>query len=499
MRNVLCINATAGSEYLSMPLSDGETCSDRLGRYVESLADMDERVLLCRRGAPAPFTLAGARTVEMDELSASNLVRALSEAGKGADHLVYVHGDCPFLDPAVTGTMLAKHVQYFAEYTFADGFPVGITPEILRVSALPLLQKLADEGSVPYDRSTIFGIVQRDINSFDIETELAPQDMRMLRLSLSCDLRRNYLLCRNFARAGATDAGSVMKIAIEQGELQRTVPAFVNVQILDGCPQACSYCAFPQFGGDILGSRNEMPVDRFAAIVDRVEEFAPSSVISISLWGEPSLHSRIAEIVNLVEASETLSLIIETSGVGWSDATLSALANANLKRTTWIVSLDADEVALYRRLRGDGFEEATATAQRLVADFPGKTYVQAVRMNENEEHLEEFFRHWKQEPGQVIIQKYDHFSRLLPERKVTDLSPLKRFPCWHIKRDLTVRLDGTVTQCREDVHATSVWGNLFEEDLETIWARGESLYRSHLRGEYPGMCAGCDEYYTFNN
>ena len=76
--------------------------------------------------------------------------------------------------------------------------------------------------------------------------------------------------------------------------------------------------------------------------------------------------------------------------------------------------------------------------------------------------------------------------------------PLKRFPCWHLKRDLAVLLDGRVPMCREDVGLRHPLGNLFEEDLATVWERGREPYLGHLRQEYPPLCAGCDEYYTFN-
>jgi spiro-SPASM protein len=119
-------------------------------------------------------------------------------------------------------------------------------------------------------------------------------------------------------------------------------------------------------------------------------------------------------------------------------------------------------------------------------------------MHENEDDLEHFFRHWKETLGNVIIQKYDDFCGRLPERKVTDLSPVKRIPCWHIKRDVTVMLDGRVLLCREDTAAEHILGNIFQEKLEAIWGRGEDYYRRHLSSSYPNICTKCDEYYTFN-
>ncbi|HKK64784.1 MAG TPA: SPASM domain-containing protein, partial [Clostridia bacterium] len=131
--------------------------------------------------------------------------------------------------------------------------------------------------------------------------------------------------------------------------------------------------------------------------------------------------------------------------------------------------------------------------------FPDLVYVQAVRMRENEEQLDQFYRYWKQQEHVTpIVQKYDSFCGALPERKVTDLSPIKRFPCWHLKRDLSILIDGSVPMCREDLQHKHPLGNIFEEDIETIWARGNGYYRRHLEADYPELCRSCDEYYTYN-
>ena len=57
---------------------------------------------------------------------------------------------------------------------FADGYPYGLTPEILNTEILPALQNLTVEDGSRVDRSGIFTILSRDINSFDVETEIAP-------------------------------------------------------------------------------------------------------------------------------------------------------------------------------------------------------------------------------------------------------------------------------------------------------------------------------------
>jgi len=467
--------------------------------------------------------------------SAADLLRSMHSAATGdassdkrsdaddesSDDLFVIRADAPLLDYTLTEKMYANHRRYFADYSFADGYPRGLAPEILRSSALPQLIELAERHSVPGGRDFIFEVVQKDINAFDLETEVAPRDQRLLRVSLSADTKRNFHQLQGIIDAGGSDAESVQRVIAEQPELLRTLPAYVNVQITDGCPQACSYCPFPQFGGDILNKRGEMPLKRWKELIETVRAFCGDATIGVSLWGEPALHSQFVELAAEVLRHPALSLVIETAGVGWSLPVLQELGRrfgsadgasntpehvkpdtADLpvgERLTWIVSLDANDAQMYRQLRGEQWEDARATVETLRRFFPGQVYVQAVRMQSNEEQLDAFYRYWKQ-PADVhpIVQKYDSFCGVLPERKVTDLSPIHRFPCWHLKRDLTVLIDGSVPMCREDIKQQHLLGNLFEEDIAEVWERGAEYYKQHITEEYPELCRSCDEYYTYN-
>jgi spiro-SPASM protein len=184
------------------------------------------------------------------------------------------------------------------------------------------------------------------------------------------------------------------------------------------------------------------------------------------------------------------------------------------------VSLDAAAEGRYAEVRGAGFSEAVSTAKTLLGLFPNDAYVQAVRVAGAEDDIEQFYRSWKETAGaeRIIIQKYDDFAGALPKKQAADLSPVERRPCWHLLRDMSVFMDGTVSQCREDlspiksevpleggagttlknVVAHGALGNAFQEPLETLWDRGLELYRAHCSRRYPGICTESDEYYTFN-
>ena len=492
-RNLALINAYELSSFARRSLGDGATTLDRVASFAQDLPHVAEVRYITKSGVE----IQGDGTcLTVNEMSPKGLLSLFPT--DGFDDVYYFFADCPFLDIDITASLYERHARYLAQYSFSDGYPYGLVPEIVATEIVPKLRSLAEGVDSRVERDTLFSVIQEDINAFDVETDLSPRDQRMLRVSLSADTLRNVTILERIVAAGGTDAESITSILDNRPELLRSQPAYVSVQITDGCPQSCSYCPFPQFGGDIVANRNEMALSGFARIASEVARFCGDAVFNISTWGEPAYHSDLEAIVEAALSISGMSMVIETSGIGWKPGVIERLSQRWESAITWILSLDAVDAALYRQLRGDGLGEALRTAEILLDVAKDTAYIQAVRMRESEEALESFYRHWKAKTDNVIIQKYATHGGTLPERKVTDLSPLNRFPCWHIKRDLIVLLDGTVPVCREDVDRAHILGNLFEDSIELVWERGEDWYNCHIRGDYPDLCRNCDEYYTFN-
>ncbi|MDR0374396.1 MAG: spiro-SPASM protein [Treponema sp.] len=469
--------------------------------------------------------------VAKDYWTKKALLETLARMCAGFGMVYFVWADTPFLDGELAGALAKRHTRYRADYTFADGYPAGLAPELLSPECIRRLVDIAgDDGAV--ERDAIFSVLQKDINAFDIETEIAPFDLRSRRLTFAADSKRNLLLLQRLFDAGFSDALDSEKFVEEKPEIFRTLPAFFPIQVALPCPQACKFCPYPRRGTPARGDEQDfMPCGVFERLLDKILNFSGDAVIDLSLWGELSLHPKKADLINAALERPALSLIIETSGVGWNKAELEALAEAekaariaksgvranNLPPLSWIVSLDAYDAARYREVRGAGYAEAVETVRTLAKLFPGNVYAQAVRTSGAEDDIERFYRFWKAEGLQVIIQKYDNFCGVLPSLRVSDLSPVERQPCWHLMRDMHILIDGAVPLCRETIcaadceggaasastaaaltGAVSTLGNAFSEDLETIWRRGNGVYMDHAACNYIDICTDCDEYYTYN-
>jgi spiro-SPASM protein len=481
--------------------------------------------------------------IEVDKRASwtvKDLLEALATHSEGFDLTYFAWADCPFIDPELAKRLADRHLRYAAEYSYADGWPYGIAPELLSPGTAAILSKiLKNDDNGPVERDSLFSVIQKDINAFDIETEISSVDLRCHRLRLCADSKRNLLLLRRFTQNGVPDTAAIERIIAEKPEILRTLPAFFPVQVYGGCTQACAFCPWPKTGNNTANSsiterRDYMEAGRFDSLLEKIVSFSGDAVIDLSLWGELSLHPQKMELIEMVLRRPELDLIIETSGIGWKDDELdkcAALAKTawgraspsgkNKFRLSWIVSLDTADSARYKEIRGSGFAEANDLAKKLLVLFPKDTYVQAVRTAGAEDDVEKFYRSWKEitpNTSNIIIQKYDDFCGFLPRKQASDLSPVQRQPCWHLMRDMPVLIDGTVPLCREqiaDKNGGINLGNVFTEPsadavanaganaLEVIWDRGQRFYMEQT-GQMPGgkkynsLCAGCDEYYTYN-
>ena len=515
MRTATLVYAGSLTDYAFMPLGGGESAYERALAFAAQVPGSSDTFILAGKVALPPGAPPSVRKeswTRKEVLAEAEVFAArLRAEGRPLDALVMIRADEPFLDPALLERMLDNYRRYRAEYSFADGFPAGFAAEIIHPRILPTLVALSEKAPGEPDRGWLFKVVQKDINAFDIETEISPKDLREFRLDLACDTKRNHLLVERLLDAGVHDAASGLGLIPERLELQRTLPAFVQVQVTGGCPQVCANCPYPQFGGDILARKDFMPRERYAQLMRGLVEFCGDAVVDISLWGEASFHPDIEGLIDETLSKPGLSLIVETSGLGWKRETLERLASRYRENLHFIVSLDACEPVLYEKLRGPGFDEALSTAELLLGLFPKTAYVQTLRTKDNEESLEAFWRGWKKRTENVIVQKYSNFAGSLPERGVCDLSPLVRRPCWHLKRDLSILIDGKVPLCRDCVGKDIILGDLFSGEAESlsprlaeVWAAGDPWHLEHIQAglrtesAYPEPCAVCSEYYTYN-
>lgn len=446
-----------------------------------------------------------------------------------AENVVFAFADQPFLDSALTDRLIDAYKKYISEYTFQDGYPYGFAPEIIYIRTLEVLVRLAkttqsDLGSASVTKDSIYNLIKTNVNAFEIESVIAPKDYRMLRLNFSCREKRNLIACKklyDYAEENKLDfsAESLSDYAVQSGSIQKTLPAFYEVQIAQNISSYPIYDPYPdafksKYGFLPVENENKTPsnmkVGNFESLIKRISDFSGDAVVSLSAWGEPLLHNEFCSFVECILKEKQLRVLIETDGLLVTDKLASSVKelvekyrepNPHGDVINWIVKIDAATEETYKKIvdKGD-FSRALSAVDFLENYFPGCVYPQFTRMNENEDELEAFYRYWSNtgspSNGRLIIQKYNDFCAALPPRKPADVAPVDRIPCWHLKRDMVILCDGDVPLCKNSL-LTPV-GNVFKEDLESIWEKRSKQLQDQINKIYDGLCRACDEYYTFN-
>ena len=472
---------------------------------------------------------ASHRLVTKNEWNTALLLSLMSQftSDFNGDTAVFSFADLPFLDTELSKEVLACHSKYIAEYTFADGYPHGFAPEVIDRGSLSILSQLASEreaGKLPVTKDSIFSVMKTDLNAFEIESVIAPKDYRMLRLDFSCTKKAALFACKNLYEEALNKktpftASSLSDLAEQSPSVQRTIPAFYNVQLCQNVALLSVYNPYPdefKKKNNFLPTQSENPnpknmsLEAFRALVKDMADFSEEAVVSLSAWGEALLLPRLEDYVASVTEEEGLSVLIETDGMLLTQDLAQKIASCGKNKVTWIVSLDAFTSETFNSIHPNAadfsseipaFNRAVKAVELLAKYFPNQVYPQFLRMEANESELEPFWRFWHEKTspsaGKVIVQKYDCFCNLLPQVKPADLSPLNRNPCWHLKRDLTILSDGSVPFCRETIFEHSV-GNVFNEGIDSVWKKMQEEFTLHLKGQYQNWCRACDEYYTFN-
>ncbi len=411
--------------------------------------------------------------------------------------IVYIFSDEPLFDVKLTEKLVESHIEELSDYTYGEGFLPGALPEVVSSETLLKLISLIKDKESPVKRDSLFELLSKDINSFDIESIFPDEDIRLLKVELTASRKINRIIVEKLVSAlGGFDVSyrDVCSTIKNNPEIVRTVPAFVEVEITDRVNHPVPYLPVDA----ISRKRGEMDVDSFHRILEIVHDFSEDPYISISYISEPLLHPEIKRLVELASGYENLKLIIETDGILFNPAFSNFIVDLKSDNIFVIFQIDAVREETYKRIHGTEIRYPERNLRYLISKGFKNAFAQMVRMNINEDEMIEFYNMWKKEGVNVVIQKFNDFAGVLPRLSHSDLRPLDKICCYHLMRDMVIFYNGDVPRCKQDINGNAISGNIFNEDIEKVWSRGNRLFVDYCNDRYSDDCRKCDEYYIFN-
>lgn len=410
---------------------------------------------------------------------------------------VYFTGISPLLSLELTDVLLKRHIRYLAQYSYSENLPKGIVPNFISrefISTLP--------DTLP---ATTHDFLIKNLNNYDVEIFFQEPDLRQYRLDFSLSDPRSLKSTEFFININPDlEYKDLYTTILKNPNGFRLFPSYIEMEIFRGCESSCSFCPRQFISNE---KDNSFLSHEFIVkfLTDLADTFPYPVTICLGGMGEPLLHPELnlilSDILNFPHLKE---LIIETGLYTNLDSFTNALRNIgeNKKKLNLIVNLTTLNEAKYKEIyKNKTNVNSILSSLTSITEILGNSNinVQVIKMKEVEEEIEGYFNYFEKLGINVILQKYNTYAGLMPEKRVSDLTPIKREFCWHLNRDFYINSDKTVNICRQDLN--SHIGDLSSDSIFAIWEKGMQLFSESLKGNHNhtgAPCLNCDEWYTFN-
>ncbi len=452
--------------------------------------------------------LLGNTMPEIHSPEKQNIILQIKKIFSNTDinHILYFTSIHPFWDFSITSRLLEYADEYYPDYTFGENIPPGMVPDIFsRSFAETLENEFQDLLNSPVDFEVI-PFMRKNLNNFHVEIHYESPDFRMLRLDFSLKSDRSILESHQFFRqAGIPDYSALEKIMADNPEILYTQPSYLEVEIHSGCDYACTFCP-----------RQYIPIPEKSIqpeALDKISSFLDQSLRDVTItlggMGEPLLHPDVFGIFRRFLPHPALKrLIVETNGF-YLETIIPALPELaeHIGKILFIINFNSIEK--YETIHGapaGALEKINRNLRDLTQVYREqnwnleKIYIQMLKIEENEMETDAIYAMTKELGISFLLQKYNTYLDLMPQKRVSDMTPLERSFCWHLRRDIFIRADGSVSYCKQDVAGKIPVGNLKNEEIQDIFHRRQTDWIRNYRADYPEnpACAVCDEYFTFN-
>jgi spiro-SPASM protein len=427
-----------------------------------------------------------------------SLLSAANNAFKDWENIIIIHTGNPLSVVSEAKRLLKLHEDNLSDYTYCENYPLGMGIEIVSKDTLAKLSMIASGNNKTFSADSIFELINFDINSYDIEIDIAPKDVRRDRLEINTQNKRNYLICNKILEYTKSDDISFEKLyaAIKENpEIMRSLPAYIEIEVTGACNLSCVMC--PR---ENARRNNEyMKLDDFKKIIDDISDYTEDIHVCLSGMGEPFLHQDIIEMISYASSKKSLTLFVETSGVNLNKEIADKLFDYRAEEVYIIFSIDASEKELYDKIRpGSDFSSVEKNIDYFMSKNKDRAFLQFVKTGINENNLDNFYLRWKNYEERIIIIKYNDFRGELEKDRSHNLSPIQRFPCWHLKRDLYITSKCEAVFCKQDYKGEKLSLNVLETGIEGAFDKLEDFYKIEYKDFPLEYCKDCDEYFTYN-
>ncbi len=444
------------------------------------------------------YFLGGTRKNALTFTKAKELFSFLKEHHPDTNVLI-LNACSPLLDINLTKEMISEHLEYVFDYTYPENLPSGILPEIFDTAMIDFFVPTIPD-NFPVFNNSLKEIIEGEISSYDCNIFITETELSKYRIDFLPNNLNNLNIIKAIIEKHSYHLSlkQIEEIIKVNPSLLRQRPTYYEIEI-----------STEREKGEIFVSSNLkrngfMKTEDFKQIIEEINKFSYNPVVSIGLYGEVFLHPEINNILDIINNYKNISFILESRGLYPDIENIKkALRSENVRIIFDISFLNPDKFKQYKAPLNNliPLKELSIIEKEIKnLDNKEKIYIQFTRTKLNEEELMKFYEHWGEFKDRIIIKKLDTFCGLLDNHRVVDLSPIKRFFCYHLKNDMVILYNGDVPLCREDLNGSHIMGNILKDGIKSCWENGKEYFISHFNNSFlpDKLCKNCDEWWIFN-
>lgn len=259
-------------------------------------------------------------------------------------------------------------------------------------------------------------------------------------------------------------------------------PSIYSVEIASYCNFKCEFCPRGQYPDTFID------FDLAQTIANR--DLAGSKFIEFQLTGEPTLHKRFNDIVDLFVDKVFL-------GTSTNGSSIVPCLRGLLK--LHYITISIDSVTNYEQVRKGGKWDRLVTGLQALLNSKGdnpypKIDLQLIELDDGtareRDLLADMIAKWGLEDRCKIRTIPDCFATVMDRAPTVP----RRELCLDPWLSVVVQADGDVVPCCFSFGKELVYGNLKDQSLEEIWQTSPELKRlreRHLDNELPHPCYSC--------
>jgi len=263
----------------------------------------------------------------------------------------------------------------------------------------------------------------------------------------------------------------IYKIAA-QAYIDKEFPRHIFIETTANCNLSCSYCPREKLN-------ENMDFQLFKNIVDECSEYGPRS-FSLHLFGEPLLYPHIIPAIDYIKSRNKRHTILLTTNGTVLNKFAKRLLGSGVDRLIWSwrkldVPFSSDTLEVLRKI---------GMVRILIEETP-KEEIEKWSKFPNVE-----IKHLHNYGGQIDTSKWG-----IKKDKESD-----RWPCYHLFLAPAIRWNGDITICCNDPKGRESNGRYGVDFVLSDWwtsSHLKSIRESHLKGEYKGLCVGCNSYKAY--